>query len=164
MKNRKYSLRFRENLLKQILNHQKSVRQLHAETGIPIYTLYTWIHRAKKGKLPGSPTSANKRPAGEKLNLLLESLSVPEENLGYFLRSQGLTESHLKLLKEELMHSLNDRDRQFLKMKEDVRVYKERNKALEKELRRKDRALAETAALLALKKKAAEIWGEGEEE
>jgi hypothetical protein len=35
---------------------------------------------------------------------------------------------------------------------------------LEKELRRKDKALAETAALLVLRKKANAIWGEDEDE
>jgi transposase len=35
---------------------------------------------------------------------------------------------------------------------------------LEKELRRKDKALAETAALLVLRKKAHAIWGEVEDE
>ena len=35
-------------------------------------------------------------------------------------------------------------------------------KKLEHELRRKDKALAETAALLVLTKKAREIWGEPE--
>ena len=35
-----------------------------------------------------------------------------------------------------------------------------RIRALEKELRRKDKALAETAALLVLKKKVQEIWGD----
>jgi len=35
---------------------------------------------------------------------------------------------------------------------------------LEKELRRKDKALAETAALLVLRKKANAIWGEIEDE
>ena len=35
---------------------------------------------------------------------------------------------------------------------------------LEKELRRKDKALAETAALLVLRKKANAIWGEDEDD
>jgi hypothetical protein len=35
---------------------------------------------------------------------------------------------------------------------------------LEKELRRKDKALAETAALLVLKKKAQEIWGDEDDD
>ena len=39
---------------------------------------------------------------------------------------------------------------------------KRKIKELEKELQRKDRALAETTALLVLKKKADLIWGNGE--
>ncbi|MBF8661884.1 hypothetical protein IRZ79_21700, partial [Pseudomonas putida] len=35
---------------------------------------------------------------------------------------------------------------------------------LERELRRKEKALAETAALLVLRKKANAIWGKGEDE
>ncbi len=35
---------------------------------------------------------------------------------------------------------------------------------LEKELRRKDKALAETAALLVLKKKVQQIWGDEDED
>ena len=38
-----------------------------------------------------------------------------------------------------------------------------RIKELERELRRKDRALAETAALLVLQKKVHEIWGDGDD-
>jgi hypothetical protein len=37
-------------------------------------------------------------------------------------------------------------------------------RALEKELKRKDKALAETAALLVLKKKVQEIWGDEDDE
>jgi transposase len=41
---------------------------------------------------------------------------------------------------------------------------KQQINALEKELRRKEKALAETAALLVLRKKANAIWGEAEDE
>ena len=37
-------------------------------------------------------------------------------------------------------------------------------RALEKELNRKEKALAEVAALLALEKKAEEIWGDGDDD
>ena len=37
-------------------------------------------------------------------------------------------------------------------------------KTLERELHRKEKALAETAALLVLQKKAQAIWGDGEDE
>ena len=39
-----------------------------------------------------------------------------------------------------------------------------RIKELERELRRKEKALAETAALLTLKKTAQQIWGDSEDE
>ena len=41
---------------------------------------------------------------------------------------------------------------------------RQRIRELERDLGRKDRALAETAALLILRKKAAAIWGEDEAE
>ena len=41
---------------------------------------------------------------------------------------------------------------------------KKENKSLKKDLSRKEKALAETAALLVLKKKAQEIWGEPEDD
>lgn len=40
---------------------------------------------------------------------------------------------------------------------------RQRIKALERDLARKDKALAEAAALLVLRKKAAAIWGGGED-
>ena len=47
-------------------------------------------------------------------------------------------------------------------LQKEIRSEKKRSKALEKELLRKERALAETAALLTLRKKAQAIWGEDE--
>jgi len=44
----------------------------------------------------------------------------------------------------------------------DNKTLRQENKALKKELNRKDKALAETAALLVLQKKVNEIWGSDE--
>ena len=43
------------------------------------------------------------------------------------------------------------------------RAQKQQIKALERELRRKEKALAEAAALLVLEKKARDLWGEPED-
>jgi phosphoenolpyruvate synthase/pyruvate phosphate dikinase len=45
-----------------------------------------------------------------------------------------------------------------------LQAEKKQREAVERELRRKEKALAETAALLTLRKKAQAIWGEAEEE
>ena len=49
------------------------------------------------------------------------------------------------------------------KIQQELKQEKSRSLQLEKELRRKESALAETAALLVLRKKAHVIWGGGED-
>ena len=59
----------------------------------------------------------------------------------------------------------NDWDRtQNKRLKESRKADEKRIRKLEQELRRKEKALAETAALLVLRKKAQAIWGEAEAE
>ena len=59
----------------------------------------------------------------------------------------------------------NQRDlRKRQEMEKEIRAEKKRSKELERELLRKERALAETAALLTLRKKAQAIWGDVEED
>ena len=48
-------------------------------------------------------------------------------------------------------------------MNQATKEEKKRIKALERDLRRKEKALAEAAALLVLRKKAEAIWGDGED-
>ena len=48
-------------------------------------------------------------------------------------------------------------------LREQTRLDKKRIQELERELRRKEKALAEAAALLVLRKKAQAIWGEDED-
>jgi len=50
-----------------------------------------------------------------------------------------------------------------LKYKAENVALRKKNADLERELRRKEKALAEAAALLVLKKKADAIWGEDED-
>ncbi|MBJ6363929.1 transposase [Paenibacillus sp. MAHUQ-46] len=50
------------------------------------------------------------------------------------------------------------------KLQKELRTKEQENKALSRELRRKEAALAEAAALLVLRKKAQAIWGDQEDE
>ena len=50
------------------------------------------------------------------------------------------------------------------KLKNQLKEEIEKSKSLEKELKRKEKALAEAAALLVLRKKAQAIWGDPEED
>lgn len=87
--------------------------------------------------------------AEEKLAALLEYERLSEEERGKFLRGKGLHEAHLEKWKKEIIEGLKIKP--FMGGKNDPQ--RKRIMALEKELRRKEAALAETAALLVLKKK-----------
>ena len=101
-----------------------------------------------------------KRPqdwsAEEKLAAVLEAASLTEEEFGAFLRSRGLHEAQLQQWRDQMLVGLEPKPAK--------RVETKRIRDLEKELRRKDKALAETAALLVLKKKAQEIWGDEDDD
>ena len=105
-----------------------------------------------------------KRPqdwnAKEKLTAVLEAAALSDEDLGAFLRSKGLHEAQLQQWQEQMLSGLNPAPVQRGKKTPEGKRVRE----LEKELRRKDKALAETAALLVLKKKAQAIWGDDDDD
>ena len=97
----------------------------------------------------------------EKFKAVLEADSLSDEQLGAFLRRKGLHEAHLEQWRHQMLYGL---DKQTKSKKSKSKTAETRQiRELEKELRRKDKALAETAALLVLKKKVQQIWG-GEDE
>jgi transposase-like protein len=96
--------------------------------------------------------------AEEKLKVVLEASAVADDQLGAFLRLKGLHETHLQQWRLQMLDGLQNgcSPKKPKRNTSDIK----RIRALEKELKRKDKALAETAALLVLKKKVQEIWGD----
>jgi transposase-like protein len=117
----------------------------------------------KPEKEKDSPRSPHKWTAKERLQVVLEAASVPDEQLGAFLREKGLHSSQLaewrKAMEEAALAALAGPKKKSKSSPEAKRI-----RELEKDLRRKEKALAEVVALLALKKKAAEIWGDGDDD
>jgi transposase-like protein len=156
-----YSHRIKESVLRKVLPPEnRSVREVARETGITEKTIYNWKRTAgdvNVSKKAGSPKRLNRL---EKFNLLLEAKGHNEETIGKWLRAKGLDSRHIELWEKEFQDTMNkDSDVQ----KENKQLKKEK-KELQKELARKEKALSETAALLALKKKADSIWGDGEDD
>jgi|AntAceMinimDraft_7_1070363.scaffolds.fasta_scaffold18193_3 transposase-like protein len=96
----------------------------------------------------------------EKLAAVLEAASLTDTELGAFLRNKGLHEAHLQQWREQMLSGLKPMPMQNKKNA----IESKRIRELEKDLRRKEKALAETAALLVLKKKAREIWGDEDDD
>lgn len=109
---------------------------------------------------------AIKRPedwsSEDKLKAVLEVASIPDDKLGGFLRKKGIHETHLQQWRVQMLNGL-DKVTPATKPKRSKADIK-KIKTLEKELNRKDKALAETAALLVLKKKVQDIWGDEDDE
>ncbi len=171
-----YSKAFRTLIVQKMTSPDRpDVVALAEEVGVPRSTLYRWV--ADAGKLipqivVKTPPKTNykqrpivmKRPqdwsAEKKLAAVLDAAALSEEELGSFLRSKGLHEAQLQEWHELMLTGLNPASVQRSKKKTDTKRVRE----LEKELRRKDKALAETAALLVLKKKAQAIWGDEDDD
>jgi transposase-like protein len=143
--------------------HNLSPKDVAESEGISLPTVYKWRSEARaEGRcLPdaGSGT-AESWSARDKFAAVMESASLNEHDLGEYCRKRGLHRAQLEQWRKDcqdaLGRSASTRDAEEAAAKRE----RKRIRTLEKELKRKDAALAETAALLALRKKAAAIWGD----
>lgn len=150
-----------------------SATALSRQVDVPQATLSKWLRKAGFASSYGFPNNAHgygdmakvkgpKRPndwsAEDKLKVVMEAASLDEEQLGAFLREKGLHLTHLEQWRLQMLDALKNRPSQ--KRTKGKKDDTKRIRALEKELNRKDKALAEAAALLVLKKKVHDIWGD----
>ncbi len=161
----RYSVGFREKVIEEGLNSGKSHRVLAEEFGIGYSTLGKWLREyrnsgeqplAKKEKRP-QDWSVEARYAA-----LLETGQLSEEEVGRWCREHGLHTHQLSRWRQDAM--VGTGGNKATAEQAETRRLREENRSLKKELRRKDKALAEAAALLVLKKKAQSIWGEPEDD
>ena len=157
-----YSAGFRETQLKKILPPvSRPIAEVAKETGISDQTLRNWLNKAKSGTLSKNETVGSAgRSLREKLNIVIESGSISKKEQGKWLREKGLHTEHITQYKQELRDLIQDKDK--TEKEEKKKLIKE-NKQLKKELSKKEKALAEMAALYTLKKKAEELWGDEED-
>ncbi len=159
----RYSDVFIKSVLKRVLppNNESQIK-VTQELNLGKNTIYNWIKKHQNGNLNklGDTSSSNKNP-NEMLTLLLESKAIDSAEYGQWLRGKGLHSEHMHLFEQEIVEIVNSKSNLN---KTEIKELKNDNAVLRKELRRKDKALAEMAALVILKKKANAIWGEKEDD
>jgi len=142
----------------------RTVLAVAREIGVSDSLLYAW---AKQYATRAGMKKEDKRPqdwsAAEKLKAVIEFEGLGIDQRGEYLRREGLHSEHLEVWKKAMQAGLAPVDRTASERAE-MNVLKAELKELKRDLHRKDRALAETTALLVLKKKADLIWGTGENE
>ncbi|MCX4028833.1 hypothetical protein H0A36_27415 [Endozoicomonas sp. SM1973] len=157
----KYTKQQKENILKLLFPPEnKSVPVVHKLTGIPQSTLHTW-----KAKVRSQQVNMPKEipiqswSSEQKLNVIIETAALSQPELAAYCRKKGLYVEQVDQWKREFIQP----EQPSQKLKKSLQVEKQRCQQLEKELKRKEKALAEAAALLVLQKKAQSIWGQDEE-
>jgi len=165
----KFSQEFKVQSVEKALSRDPSqtLKDLADDLSIGRSTLQKWIRLAKKNKLETLSPLMSKEQSPQnwtqtqRLEAILDCHGMSEAEISSYCREHGIYPHHIKEWKADLIKgkqsSAKVSKQEQNKLKQDV-------KRLQKELNRKDKALAETAALLVLSKKCQAIWGEREGE
>lgn len=163
MRGSTYNEQFKKSAVQKLLRPGSlGLNATAASMGIPSSTLYTWkLKYAKLG--PMSKSKKNKEWSPEaKLDAVIKTATMSEQELGEFLRANGLHSSELENFKTECLPTVKTKGRP--KLDPEIAELRTANKRLSKDLRRKDAALSEYAARVVLLKKSHEIWGTKEDD
>jgi len=144
----------------------QSIAQISRDTGVSAQTLYHWKNQYKReGKVvPADPSNPENWSAQDKLAVVIESASLNEQALSEYCRLKGLYVEQIERWKALALVGYETPGRLTTNERQELKQAKRQKRQIEKELRRKEKALAETAALLVLSKKCNAIWGDEEED
>lgn len=159
-----YSENFKEMIVKKAMSPESpGLMEIAEENNVHHTTVKRWIDLYGNNSFM---TKINKKHLSpeQKLQLLMESFSLSGNELGEFLRTNGLHSSDLAQWKEEFLSGAKRPGPGRPKKDPEVSELKQKEKALTKELKRKDKALAEMAARIVLLKKSHLIWGDEEDD
>lgn len=153
-----YSAGFKRRMVQRLVGPSaRSATALAVEVGVPQATLSRWLVAARN--VNGMTPSSKKWTGAEKFRVVREAHGLSETALGALLRREGLHETQLTAWRAAAEAALAEPARGRRAPSGEAK----RIQALERELRRKDAALAEAAALLVLKKKAEAWWADGDD-
>lgn len=171
-----YSQEFREAAVRRMIVDGIPANRLSAELGVSKSALSKWRRTAEASGVPangrskasGMPANGRSKASGlssaDKFHMVMETYSMNESEIAEHCRRHGVYPEQLKEWRETCIQANEQQAALHQQLKSELRDEKRGKAAIEKELRRKEKALAEAAALLILQKKAAAIWGDPEEE
>lgn len=164
--NRKFKREEKDRLTSRMLPPEKcSPSELALETGISKSTLATWKSKAlARGNTETKEISSDSLSSREKFLIVMETYTMSEVELSRYCREKGLFVEEIKKWRISCLGANETESVDTRKLNQELQEDKKKIKALEKELSRKEKALAETAALLVLRKKLDAILGENEED
>ncbi|TCO68763.1 helix-turn-helix domain-containing protein [Marinisporobacter balticus] len=163
-----YTWEEREQILKRMLPPENiSIQVLAEEIGVTKSTLYTWRKKINNNNIDdlSNKKEVKNWSSKDKFHIVMETYALNEADLAVYCRQKGLYIEQVNNWSEQCLRANNSQNpKDTIKFQTELKEEKNRSKQLEKELTRKEKALAEVAALLVLQKKAQAIWGDREED
>ncbi len=143
-----YSREFKEALVTQLLTRgDRTIPSVCEEAGVSRRTATKWLQRGGTVTVHPTPRGRMTWTAEAKLKALIETAGLAENELGLYLRREGVSSTQMMEWRADVLAHLETRPTP----KKDARD--ETLRQLEREILRKDKALAEASALLILQKK-----------
>jgi len=169
-----YTTGFKMRMVQRMAGREGiSATALGKEVGVSQNTLSRWLRKASvvdpimvgmKKQASSRKSSSRGRTAAEKFDIVLQAAALSDDELGAFLRREGVHEAQLKEWRSKATEGATGALKAPHAKRSKRTPESRRIKDLERELLRKDRALAEVTALLALKKKVRELWGDEDDD
>jgi transposase-like protein len=155
---REYTESFRQQALEKVYTRgNSSIRVVAEDLNMSLGTLRNWM-KADRDRSRENAGLQSKRPQdwslADRLQILMESHGLEEDALNALCREKGIFRHHLEQWQAAFVAGGT------VDTRSQLRELKDMNKALTRELNRKEKALAEAAALLVLKKKYQALWVE----
>ena len=141
-----------------------SLRQIANELNVGTTTISGWRQELiAEGRMKQNVTKKNSDFTAEQIfGFVIETATMSEREIADYCRQKGL---FVEQVKEWRVASIQaHKPKNIVKHDHEKRLDKKKIKQLEKELARKDKALAETAALLVLREKFNAVWDNSEED
>jgi transposase-like protein len=134
------------------------------ETGVSDVTLYKWRkdYRDRGVAVPTDNSKPENWSSEDKLAVVIETAALNEVQLSEYCRRKGLYAEQIEQWKRAALSGYQHNEQGKKEKNRHRQDDKKKIRELESALRRKEKALAETAALLVLSKKCEAIWGDEE--
>jgi transposase-like protein len=154
----------KKTVIRKLVESDLSLREFAKLESINLSTLYSWRDKyLETGASLADSNNSKGWSAEQKFSIVLETASLSEIELSEYCREKGLYPEQVKEWKHSCIAGNQTQAQQRKQLTQARKADRKRIKELEKELKRKEAALAETAALLVLRKKLNAYWGEDED-
>ena len=159
--NKRFSKEFKEAIVKKLVSRgNKTMEQFCNENNVALSSVSRWQSQCANVGDMKHKKDKSKYSAENILKIISETYSLNEEDLGIYLRKNGLHSNQLAEWRSGFLSSMKQsKANPHKKDDRDVEI-----KDLKKNLRKKDAALAEVSALLILQKKANLLWPDPSED